>query len=169
MKRSAWVLFVAVFLVTAALDQGTKVWARGLPTQPAECGTAALAAQRCHGVPQPVIAGYWDWELAENPGAAFSTLVGGTGARVLLSLIACAALVGLGIAAARTRADERAKRLAYAMIAGGALGNLVDRIRDGAVTDFVRWHVHDHMWPIFNVADVALLAGVALLVLDGTL
>ncbi len=167
MKRSAWILSVVVFLVTAVVDQGSKVWARGLPTQPAGCGIAALAAQHCHGVPQPVISGYWDWELAMNPGAAFSTLVGGTGAQILLSLIALGALVGLGIAAARTRPDERLKRIAFAMIAGGALGNLIDRVRDGAVTDFVRWRFHDHRWPIFNVADVALLVGVVLLLVAG--
>ena len=68
--------------------------------------------------------------------------------------------------AARTRPAQRLRRAAYAVIAGGALGNLIDRIRDGAVTDFVRWRVHDHMWPIFNVADAALLAGVALLLVD---
>jgi hypothetical protein len=55
-----------------------------------------------------------------------------------------------------------------AMIAGGALGNLMDRMRDGAVTDFVRWH-HEHLWPIFNVADVVLVIGVALLMLEGVL
>ena len=163
MKRSAWVLFVTVLLVTAALDQGSKVWARGLPTQPTRCGVAEVVAQRCHGVPQPMIAGYWDWELAMNPGAAFSTLVGGTGAQILLSVVAMAALVALGIAAARTRPDERLRRVALALIAGGALGNLIDRVRDGAVTDFVRWRIHDHRWPIFNVADAALLVGVVLL------
>jgi signal peptidase II len=56
--------------------------------------------------------------------------------------------------------------VAYALIAGGALGNLVDRIRDGAVTDFVRWRIHEHRWPIFNVADAALLVGVALFVVE---
>jgi signal peptidase II len=51
------------------------------------------------------------------------------------------------------------------LIAGGALGNLIDRVRDGAVTDFVRWRIHDHRWPIFNLADAALVAGVALILL----
>jgi len=164
MKRSAWLGFACVLVVTAALDQGSKAWAHGLPTQPAGCGLAEVVAQHCQGVPQPVISGYWDWELAMNPGAAFSTLVGGTGAQILLSVVALAALVALGIAAARTRPEERLKRIALAMIAGGALGNLIDRVRIGAVTDFVRWRIHDHLWPIFNVADAALLVGVVLLV-----
>jgi signal peptidase II len=53
------------------------------------------------------------------------------------------------------------------MVAGGALGNLVDRLHDGAVTDFVRWRINDHRWPIFNVADAALLIGVAILLIEG--
>jgi signal peptidase II len=43
----------------------------------------------------------------------------------------------------------------------------VDRLHDGAVTDFVRWRIHDHRWPIFNLADAALLIGVVLLVIGG--
>ena len=55
------------------------------------------------------------------------------------------------------------ERVALAMIAGGAVGNLVDRLRHGAVTDFVSWHWGAHHWPVFNVADVALLIGAVLL------
>jgi signal peptidase II len=143
-------VFAGVFLLTAGFDQGTKEWARTLPD----------------GVPQPVIHGFWDWELAHNPGAAFSSFTGGTVARVVLSLLAIVALGALAVAAARTRPDQRLRRIAYALIAGGALGNLIDRVRDGAVTDFVRWRIHEHRWPIFNLADAALLVGGALLVLE---
>ncbi len=157
------VIFVAILLATLAFDQGSKAWAKTLPTSPAGCATAELAAHRCHGVPQPVIEGLWDWELALNDGAAFSNL---RGSQVLLSLIAVGALVMLVVMARRTRPEQRLQRVAYAMIAGGALGNLIDRLRDGAVTDFVRWKVGEHAWPIFNVADVALVIGVALLLLE---
>jgi signal peptidase II len=160
------VIFVAMFLVTLAVDQGSKVWARTLPTNPPSCATADLAAGRCVGVPQPVIEGMWDWRLAQNDGAAFSSF---RGSRIILTLIAMFALVGLGITAAKTLPEQRLKRLGLAMIAGGALGNLVDRVREGAVTDFVQWHYHGHYWPIFNVADVALLAGVGLLLVESFL
>lgn len=159
-------VFVAVFLMTAGFDQGTKQWARTLPTSPADCTVAELAAHRCSGVPQPVIDGYWDWELAMNRGAAFSSFVGGAGTQIALSLIAMGALIVLGVAAARTRPEERVRRLGYALIAGGALGNLIDRLRDGAVTDFVRWRYHEVTWPIFNLADAALLIGGAFLVIE---
>jgi len=160
-------MFIAVFLCSAGFDQGTKQWARTLPVEPAGCHLPEdLAARRCAGVPQPVIEGVWDWELAMNDGAAFSNF---RGSQVLLSLIAMGALVILGIAAARTRPEQHAKRIAYALIAGGALGNLIDRLRDGAVTDFVRWKAGHHLWPIFNVADAVLAAGVILLIIDGFL
>jgi signal peptidase II len=157
------VIFVAMLLVTLALDQGSKAWARTLPVTPADCTFDNLAAQRCHGVPQPVISGFWDWQLAANDGAAFSSL---RGSRVILTVLAFAALIMLGVMVKRTTPEQRLRRVAYAMIAGGALGNVLDRVRDGAVTDFVRWRVNDHYWPIFNVADVALVIGVALLLLE---
>ncbi|MEO8699281.1 MAG: signal peptidase II [Kofleriaceae bacterium] len=160
------VIFVAVFLATLAFDQGSKTWARTLPVDPPGCTTEQLALQRCHGVPQPVIAGFWDWELAMNDGVAFSSF---RGKRIALSLLAVAALVMLGVMAFRTRSDERLKRAALGIIMGGALGNLVDRVRDGAVTDFVRWHAGDVHWPVFNVADVALVVGIALLLVESVL
>lgn len=152
-RRRQLVIFAAMFVLTFALDQGSKAWAQSLPA----------------GVRHPVIAGYWDWELAANPGSAFSTFAGVTGARVALTAIGLIALVALAVAVARTTPEQRLRRAGYALVVGGALGNLVDRVRLGAVTDFVRWHVHDHMWPIFNVADAALLFGVAFLLADSAL
>ncbi|HEX4419898.1 MAG TPA: signal peptidase II [Kofleriaceae bacterium] len=168
--RRAAVMFVVILIATLAVDQGTKAWAHGLPVSPAGCAQPAdLLAFHCAGVPQPVVAGYWDWELAYNPGAAFSSFasMGHAMMQILLSLIAAGALVGIAIVALRTRPEQRLRRAAYALIAGGALGNLIDRLRAGAVTDFVRWRIHDHRWPIFNFADAALLVGVMLLMISG--
>lgn len=151
-RRRAWIVFATVLVVTLVLDQGSKAWARG-----------ALELHR----PEPVIEHVWDWELAYNPGAAFSTLTGGPALPILLSIFAGVALIGIGVVAARTRPEERVKRLGLALIAGGALGNLIDRIRDGVVTDFIRWRWHEHKWPIFNVADAALLVGVILVAVAG--
>jgi signal peptidase II len=161
MTRRRAVMFAAILVLTAAADQGSKAWARTLPVVPAGC---AAGDPGCRGIPQPVIAGYWDWELAYNDGAAFSSL---RGAQVVLALIAGAAVIALLVAAARARDDQRMRRAALALIAGGALGNLIDRLRDGAVTDFVRWRIHDLRWPIFNIADAALLIGVGLLLIEG--
>lgn len=156
------VIFLACVFATLAIDQGTKVWARSLPVRPAGCEITNLKAP-CAGVPRTVIDGYWDWELAMNRGAAFSTL---NGEHLLLSLAALGGLLLIIAMAARTPAEQHLKRVALALIAGGALGNLIDRLRWGAVVDFVRWHIHDHRWPIFNIADAALLIGMALLVIS---
>lgn len=148
------VLFLAIFFCTTGFDQASKQWAE-----------TSLSAGR----PQPVIEGYWDWELAKNTGVAFSTFAGIDGAQILLSILAAVALIAIGVMAMRTKPDERLKLAGLALIGGGALGNLIDRIRAGGVTDFVRWKVGDHLWPIFNVADAALLVGVGVLLLESAL
>lgn len=151
--RRIWraVIFIAILASTTGFDYGTKEWAR-----------SELSVHQ----PRAVIEGFWDWQLAYNDGAAFSSL---QGSQVLLSLIALGALVMLGVMAHRTRPEQHLKRIALAMIAAGAIGNLIDRLRDGAVTDFVAWKAGAHAWPIFNVADVALVIGVFLLLVDGFL
>lgn len=145
------VIFVGVLLGTTGFDYGSKQWAR---------------SELAIGQPVPVVDGFWDWELAMNDGAAFSSL---RGSQVLLSLIALGALVVLGVMAHRSQPHQHLRRIALAVIAGGAIGNLIDRVRDGAVVDFVRWKAGGHAWPIFNVADAALVIGVMLLLLDGVL
>ncbi len=158
-------MFAAILALVVAFDQGSKAWARTLPVSPAGCDVPAdLIAHRCRGVPQPLIDGFWDWELAFNTGAAFSSF---RGSQLVLGAIAGLALIALGVMAWRARPERRLHRVALATIAGGALGNLIDRVRDGAVTDFVRWRVGEARWPIFNVADVALLVGVGLLLIAG--
>jgi len=141
---------VVVVLLTLGADQASKAWARSeLPW----------------GHPVPVIDGYWDWELSFNPGAAFSMFADGT-MRVLLSIFGVVATAVIAWMIVRSKPDRRVERIALAMIAGGAVGNLIDRIGTGVVTDFVRWRVGEHRWPIFNVADAALLIGVAVLMID---
>jgi signal peptidase II len=159
------VIFAAILVLVVALDQGSKAWARTLPVSPAGCDVPAdLIARGCRGIPQPLIEGYWEWELAFNTGAAFSSF---PGSPLVLGALACVALIALGAMAWRARPEQRLRRISLAMLGGGALGNLIDRVRDGAVTDFVRWRIGDARWPIFNVADVALIVGVALLLLEG--
>jgi signal peptidase II len=148
------VLVVAIFLCTTGFDQASKQWAEGTLVP---------------GVAQPFIEGYWDWELAKNSGVAFSQFAGIEGGQILLSILAAIALIAIGVIAARTKPEERMKLVGLALIGGGALGNLIDRIRAGGVTDFVRWKVGDHLWPIFNVADAALLIGVGVLLLESVL
>lgn len=157
------VIFIAFLVFALGADQGTKAWALTLPVQPAGCSLHDLAKHRCAGVPQSVIDGYWDWELAMNDGAAFSNFRDN---QLILSIAAFGALLLIFAMAARTAPDQGLKRAALALVAAGALGNLIDRVRLDAVVDFVRWRVHDHRWPIFNVADALLAVGVVLLLFE---
>ena len=149
-RRNRWVLPLTVLIVSLAADQTTKAWARSV-----------LPAGR----PVPLIDGYWDWELSYNPGAAFSTF-GSGGARVLLTIIGIAAVIAIGWMLYRARPEQRLQRWALALVGAGALGNLIDRVGTGFVTDFVRWRWHEHRWPIFNIADVVLVIGAGLLLIE---
>ena len=64
------------------------------------------------------------------------------------------------------KTHERLLVAAFSLIAGGAMGNVIDRIRFGSVVDFIDWYVRSYHWPAFNVADSAISIGVGLLVVD---
>jgi signal peptidase II len=144
-----WKLFLIVAAVAALLDQLSKLWARhALPGD---------------GTPVPVITGYFDWRLSANPGSAFSLFQGGTALAVFLSAAAIVALALIAWWLQRTRDENTALIAALGLIGGGALGNLVDRVLHGEVTDFISWHYHERMWPTFNLADAFLLLGAVVL------
>ncbi len=85
---------------------------------------------------------------------------------LLLSVLSVAALVAIAAYFLRLPAAARLPRLALALVLGGALGNLLDRIRLGYVIDFIHVYWRQHQWPDFNVADSAISIGVTLLVFD---
>ncbi len=165
-----WVVFWSVSLISLVLDQITKIWARAsLPVHPKQCAIPAdIIAHKCGGTPVKVIEGYWEWRLSMNPGSAFG-LFGSLGpdvTRILLSLVGIAAVVGMVFMLKKSRADQRILHWALALVAGGAVGNLIDRIYYSVVTDFVLWKYKTHEWPVFNVADVVLVVGVGLMFID---
>ena len=63
--------------------------------------------------------------------------------------------------------EQKLTQAALILIAGGAIGNLIDRIQIGYVIDFIDWHIGEHHWPTFNVADISISVGVGLIVIDG--
>ena len=109
---------------------------------------------------------FFDLVLVYNPGAAFSFLSDAAGWQrwffVLLALGISVWLVRL----IRVHAGERWLALSFALILGGALGNVIDRLFHGAVIDFLYFHAGRYGWPAFNVADSAISVGVALLLWD---
>jgi signal peptidase II len=150
-----YVLFAALGLLSAVADQATKAWVQHhLPA----LGRGGMS----------VIGRRLTLIYAENPGIAFSQFQNLSGGRVVLSLVS---LVALGLVIGYLRkvpASSVATIAGLGLIWGGALGNVIDRVTHGAVTDFVLvnlgvWPFNP--WPVFNVADSVLVAGVALLLL----
>lgn len=118
--------------------------------------------------PRPVIEGLLDLTLVFNTGAAFSFLAGGEGwQRWLFSGLALGVSVLLAFWLGRIRRDDWRQALPFALVIGGALGNLHDRLRYGRVVDFVDAYWRDYHWPAFNVADSAIVVGAVLLVWFG--
>jgi len=117
------------------------------------------------GVPVPVVEGLLSLTLVMNTGLAFG-LLGGLppGWRWLVVVLSAGALLLLARVAVRMLADGGwADRTAIGLIFGGAVGNLIDRARFGAVVDFIDVYYRTWHWWAFNVADAAISVGVALL------
>ncbi|MBD9400003.1 MULTISPECIES: signal peptidase II [unclassified Pseudomonas] len=115
-----------------------------------------------------VIPNVLDWTLAYNTGAAFSFLAGASGwQRWLFTLIAVVVSVVLVVWMKRLKADETWLAVGLALVLGGALGNLVDRVIFGHVVDFILVHWQSSWYfPAFNIADSAITVGAVLLALD---
>jgi signal peptidase II len=145
--------FLIALVLSLGADQVTKAWAR-----------QALKPR----VPSSltVIDGFWEMRYAENTGAAFSFLRDNPSAPYLFAAIALVAVGVIFLYLKRARPADRLLGVGLGLLAGGALGNLIDRIVFGHVTDFVVWRVGSHVWPTFNVADAVLLVGVLGLVLQ---
>jgi signal peptidase II len=114
----------------------------------------------------PVIPGFFNLTNVRNPGAAFGILSGvpGIWRSVFFITVTLVAVVVLAVLIRKTH--ERLLVAAFSLIAGGAVGNVIDRIRFGEVVDFIQWYVKSYYWPSFNVADSAISVGVALLAVD---
>ncbi|WP_234086031.1 signal peptidase II [Azonexus sp. R2A61] len=107
---------------------------------------------------------FWNWVLAFNPGAAFSFLADQPGWQRWFFTLLALGVSGWIALELRRHPEQRLLSLALALIMGGALGNVIDRIRFGAVVDFIQWHAAGYYWPAFNVADSAISIGAVLLV-----
>jgi len=114
--------------------------------------------------PVAAIPGLLNWTLAFNTGAAFSFLAGENGwQRWLFSALAIGVSAVLALWLSRTPRGDWRNAAPLALIIGGALGNLIDRMRFGHVTDFIEVYWHDWSFPAFNVADSAICVGAVLL------
>ena len=115
----------------------------------------------------PVIPGLFDLTYLTNTGAAFGMLAGAKSVwrQVFFVGVAVAAIGVMVFSYRQFRNQGRIFVHAIGLIAGGAVGNLIDRLRFGAVVDFLYFHIGTHYWPAFNVADSAITIGVGLFIL----
>ncbi|MFZ7126773.1 MAG: signal peptidase II [Desulfobacterales bacterium] len=145
-------LLAVVTLIILVLDQATK----------------ALVLQQIplHGS-IPVISGFFNLTHIHNPGGAFGFLADQSiGVRRLFFLIISSAAVVLVFWFYRTTPRDRPfLALAFALIFGGAIGNLIDRFRFGKVVDFLDFYLGQWHWPAFNVADSAITVGIGIFLL----
>jgi signal peptidase II len=117
---------------------------------------------------RPLVEGCLSLSHVRNYGAAFGILADADlpYQAVLFSGLSLAALIAIGVYAYRLPAEARLPQMALSLILGGAVGNLIDRLRLGYVVDFVHVYWKHHQWPDFNAADSAITIGVSLLILD---
>jgi signal peptidase II len=149
MRRSNTVAFWLVVACVTGVDVATKWWAE-----------TSLAPQR---FPHPVAGEWLRMTLVYNPGAAFGLNVGEHSRWVFMGLTVIALGI-LGRLFMNTRDGDVRRSVALALVVGGAVGNLVDRIRsENGVVDFIDIGFGLTRWPTFNIADVAVSSGAVLL------
>lgn len=137
-------------LLVIGLDQAGKFWV-----------LAYFQPYQVH----PVIPGVFNLILAFNSGAAFSFLAGAGGwQRWLFTAIAVGVSLVLAYSLYRTPRGAWRTALPFALIIGGALGNVIDRLHTGQVTDFIQIHWRQWYFPTFNLADSAITVGAVLLI-----
>ncbi|HZV54705.1 MAG TPA: signal peptidase II [Rhodocyclaceae bacterium] len=141
------VRWLALSGLVIVIDQSTKAW--------------VLAA--FHVGESLVLTPFLNLVLLLNPGASFSFLADAGGWQRWFFIVLALGISVWLVVLLRKHAGERLLPLALALILGGALGNVIDRIRFGAVVDFLHFHWNEHYFPAFNVADSCITIGVALM------
>ncbi len=147
--RQARLLVALAMLATFVADQATKalalvyLWPPGWPIE---------------------VTSFFNLVLGLNPGVTFG-IGRGLGLQAPWAVAAVTGLVLAAIAWIALLAPTRAEAASYGLVLGGGLGNLLDRLRIGAVVDFLDFHYANRHWPAFNMADVAIVCGVLSLLL----
>jgi len=141
-------------LIVLGADQGSKYWVLNVLDLP--------------DLRQVVLLPVLNLTMVWNQGVTFGLLHGlGSWSHFILAAIALLVVAALGVWL--RRAENALAALAIGAIAGGAIGNVIDRLRYGAVVDFIHAHVGQWSWYVFNVADAAIVCGVAALILESQL
>lgn len=134
-------MFLAIIMAVLLVDQGTK---------------AAVRILMYQGESIPVLPSVFHLTYIMNPGAAFGIL---PNQNVLFITTGLLLIAGALVVYRKLPAEKTVLKIGLAMVLGGSLGNMADRLRLGKVVDFLDFRV----WPVFNLADTAILIGVFLL------
>lgn len=143
------ITILGVTLLTLAIDQLSKWYLLFVVSMPTR--------------PPIVVTEFFSLVMVWNRGVSFGMFSDPHRTPYVLAALAvviCAVLLRLAL-----KTPHHWERVGYAMVIGGALGNVVDRLRFGAVADFFYAHIGDLGWPAFNVADMAIFFGVAILLI----
>jgi signal peptidase II len=151
-KNVRYLILAFLTVSTVVLDQVSKV--------------QIMRSMRLHES-IPVVQEFFSLTYIRNPGAAFGLLAssGQMFRLIFFGLTSVFALGLLGMIFFRLRQEDWVGQLSIAAILGGAIGNLLDRMRFGEVIDFLDFYVNGYHWPAFNVADAAISVGVFFLIL----
>jgi lipoprotein signal peptidase len=153
-RNGLTLLGLVAAVVVLAADQASKWWILDVVQLPA--------------VSQIVLLPVLNLTMVWNRGVTFGLLTNfGHWSYLLLAAIALAVVAGLVVWL--RRAESRLVATALGAIVGGAVSNVIDRLRFGAVVDFIHAHLGAWSWYVFNLADAAIVCGVAVLVLDSLL
>ena len=147
---SSWTRWLAVSAAVVVLDLATKAWVSAVFT-PGETRE---------------VTSFFNMVLMYNTGAAFSFLANAGGWQRWFFTLVTIVISAVIVVVLRRQRGDAAVSLALALVLGGALGNLYDRVTLGHVVDFIQLHAAGYYWPAFNVADSAISIGVGLLIWD---
>lgn len=146
-------LFLLLAIIVLVADQATKVAATAWLLPAGEI---------------TVIPGFFDLSYTLNTGAVFGMFreMADPWRSLLLTIVPLIAVVIVLVMAWRTEPRLLRPHAALGLVLGGAIGNIIDRLRLGAVVDFLEFYIGAYHWPNFNIADSAICVGVGLLILD---
>jgi signal peptidase II len=144
--------FLLIMLLVVISDQLTKLW--------------IVEIFSLHDS-MPVIPGFFNLVLVHNTGAAFGMLsdLPPLWRQVFFVSVAAVAVTALVIMLRRLDGQHPLYAVSFGLISGGAVGNVIDRLKQGSVIDFLDFHIKEHHWPAFNVADSGITVGVGLFLL----
>ncbi len=141
----AWITLLVAGIVIA-LDQWSKIWVRA-------------NLEKFEFV--PVLGSFFGWQHVDNFGASFGLF---QDARMVLTIVAVVVTVAILVYVNYIPRDQTFMRVLLGLMVGGAVGNLIDRVVRGYVTDFIVMRIPDvYAWPNFNIADMAVVTGTILL------